>query len=302
MKLGLSTYSLDPLIASGSMTLAGALDWAAAQNAAGVELVPFAYTFETPQGGMDRAAIAAVKTHARDAGVELMNYSVLADLCQPTLAQQAAEIARIKKHIDIAAELGVPRMRHDLSAFRRPRGENGVAFFERLFPQMADAAGALADYAAPLGVTTLLENHGFFANGCDRVERLLQAVNRPNYALLLDTGNIACVDEDPAVAARTLARYAQMIHLKDFYIRKRDPGDTTAFDCGGHWFQSNAGRYLRGAILAQGDLDIWEILGELKGAGYDGPIAIEFEGFEEPRYASKVSLDNARRIWDESSS
>ncbi|HML47671.1 MAG TPA: sugar phosphate isomerase/epimerase, partial [Clostridia bacterium] len=84
-----------------------------------------------------------------------------------------------------------------------------------------------------------------------------------------------------------------------FYIRKRDPGDTTSFDCGGHWFQSMAGRYLRGSILAQGDLDMWEILGAIKGAGYDGPIVIEFEGFEDPLYASKVSLDNARRIWNE---
>ena len=90
-----------------------------------------------------------------------------------------------------------------------------------------------------------------------------------------------------------------MIHLKDFYIRKRDPGDSTLFDCGGHWFRSMAGHYLRGSILAQGDLDMWEILGEIKHAGYDGAIAIEFEGFEEPKYASKVGLDNARRIWNE---
>jgi sugar phosphate isomerase/epimerase len=299
MRLGLSIYSLDPLIASGRMTLAAALEWAAAQGAECVELVPFAYSFETPEGAVDHAAIAAVKAQARHAGVQLANYSVLADLCKDDPAAQAAEIARVKRHIDIAAELELPMMRHDISAFRRPRGENGVPYFERFFPQMVEAAGTLADHAAQRGITTLLENHGFFANGCDRVERLLLAVGRSNYKLLLDTGNIACVDEDPAVAARKLAPYAAMVHLKDFYIRRRDPGDTTAFDCGGHWFQSNAGRYLRGAILAQGDLDVWEILGALKKAGYDGPIAIEFEGFEDPQYACKVSLDNARRVWDE---
>ena len=40
-------------------------------------------------------------------------------------------------------------------------------------------------------------------------------------------------------------------------------------------------------------------MGEIKHSGYDGAIAIEFEGFEEPKYASKVGLDNARRIWNE---
>ena len=127
----------------------------------------------------------------------------------------------------------------------------------------------------------------------------MNGVNHPNYGLLLDTGNIICVDEDPGVAAWRLAGRAEIVHLKDFYIRRRDPGDTTQFDCGGHWFRSYAGKYLRGSILAQGDLDIWEILGELKKAGFDGNLMIEFEGLEEPAYATAVSLANARRIWDE---
>ena len=56
---------------------------------------------------------------------------------------------------------------------------------------------------------------------------------------------------------------------------------------------------MRGAILAQGDLDIHAAIGALKKANYQGPIAIEFEGFEEPKYATRVSLDNAKRIWKE---
>ncbi len=299
MKLGLSLYSIDGEVASGRMTLPQAIDWAARQGAECLELVPFAYTFETADGGIDAALVAAAHRTARDAGVPLVNYSVLANLCLEDDVAFEAEITRVKHHVDIAAALGLPRMRHDISAFRRPRGENGVVFFEALFPRMVEAAARIADYAKTLGVTTMLENHGFFANGCDRCERLLHTVGRDNYRLLLDTGNIACVDEDPAVAARRLAPLAEMIHLKDFYIRRRDPGDTTEFDCGGHWFQSMAGRYLRGSILAQGDLDMWEILSEIKKSGFDGNIVIEFEGLEEAKYASRVSMDNARRIWGE---
>lgn len=299
MLLGLSSYSLDPVIASGEMTLLEAIDWAAAQGAECMEMVPFAFKFMDDERKIDSEFIKSVVRRANDAGIKLVNYSVLADLCKEDPAELRDEVERVKRHVDVAAELGVPVMRHDVSAFRRPHGENGLEYFEKLMPLMVDSAGEIADHAAKYGITTLIENHGFFANGCDRVERILRAVNRDNYGLLLDTGNIACVDEDPAAAAHRLAAQARMIHLKDFYIRKRDPGDSTMFDCGGHWFRSMAGRFLRGSILAQGDLDIWEILGEIKHSGYDGAIAIEFEGFEEPKYASKVGLDNARRIWNE---
>lgn len=299
MMLGLSSYSLDPAIASGEMTLYDAIDWAAAQGAECMELVPFSFTFMDDERHIDSEYIKKVVRHAKDAGIKLCNYSVLADLCKEDPDALRDEVARVKRHVDVAAELGVPVMRHDVSAFRRPHGENGLEYFEKLMPLMVESAGAIADHAAQYGITTLIENHGFFANGCDRVERIIRAVNRPNYGLLLDTGNIACVDEDPAVAAQRLASKAKMIHLKDFYIRKRDPGDTTQFDCGGHWFRSKAGKYLRGAILAQGDLDIYEILGTIKHSGYDGDIAIEFEGLEDGRYATGVGISNARRIWEE---
>ncbi len=298
MKLGLSLYSINREIREERMTLATAIDWAASQGAECVELVPFSYKFELEDGSIDHDTIAIAKRASKDAGVPLVNYSILANLCQEDQAEFEAEIKRVMKHVDIAAELGVPRMRHDISSFRRTREENGVAYFEKLFPRMVEAATRITEYAKERGVRTLLENHGFFVNGCDRCERLVRAVNNDNYRMLLDTGNIVCVDEDPAVAANHLSALCDMIHLKDFYIRRRDPGDTTEFDCGGHWFRSNQGRYLRGSILAQGDLDLYEILGAIKGAGYDGNIAIEFEGFEDCKYASRVSLDNARRIWD----
>lgn len=299
MKLGISSYCLDREIEQGRMTLAEAIDWAAAHGAQCMELVPFAFRFDDPATGkIDTQAIAQVKKQARDAGVELCNYSVLADLCREGEAQRA-EIDRLKHEIDIAAELGLPRMRHDVCAFRRPQGQNTPRDFERMLPRMAEAALELTQYGCSCGVQTLIENHGFFANGSDRVIRILDLVDDDNYGLLLDTGNVICVDEDPAIAARTLAPLCRMVHLKDFYIRTRDPGDSTQFDCAGSWFRSRGGRYLRGAILAQGDLDIEETLSALKHSEYDGHIVIEFEGMEDARYATSVGLHNARRIWDQ---
>lgn len=299
MQLGISSYCLDSKIQSGEMTLEGVIQWAAGQGAACVELVPFAYSFLREDGSLEEGFIESTKQAAAQAEVSLSNYSVLANFCLPAGEAFEAEIARIRRHVDVAAALGIPRMRHDLSAFRRERGQNGPMDYEEQLPRIAEAARRVTEYAADLGVQTLVENHGFFVNGCDRIERLLCAVSHDNFGLLLDTGNIVCVDEDPAVAAKRLAGMASSVHLKDFYIRKRDPGDTTEFDCAGNWFRSMGERYLRGAILAQGDLDTWEILSILKNSGFDGPVAIEFEGMEDPVYATRVSLMNASRIWAE---
>lgn len=298
MKLGLSSYSLNRCIREGRMTLEEAIDWAAQNGAECMEFVPFAFRFDDDEGNINYDYIKKITKHAKDAGIALCNYSVLADLLKDG-EEQEAEIKRVCHHVDIAAELGVPRMRHDISAFRRPLGQNTLKDFDDLLPKMIDAAKRITSYAKTKGVKTLIENHGFFVNGCDRVERVLNGVNDENYGLLLDTGNIICMDEDPVVAARLLAERCEMVHLKDFYIRHKDPGDTTQFDCGGHWFRSKGGKYLRGSIFGQGDIDVHEVLKALKDADYKGNIAIEFEGMEDPVYASFVSLGNARRIWDE---
>ena len=300
MKIGVSSYCLDSLMEKGRMTLCEVIDWIAAQGGESVEFVPFAYQFsDEANGKIDTEFIRRVRRRVSDAGIEAANYSVLANLCVEDDEAYEKEVARICHHVDVAAELGVPRMRHDISAFRRPLNQNGLHDFDRLLPRMIEGTRRITEYAETRGVRTLIENHGFFVNGCDRVERIMNGVNHETYGLLLDTGNIACVDEDPTAAAWRLAKRAEIVHLKDFYIRSRDPGDTTQFDCGGHWFRSYARKYLRGSILAQGDLDIWSILSELKKAGFDGNLMIEFEGLEEPAYATAVSLSNARRIWDE---
>lgn len=299
MRLGISSYCLDRDIENGVLTLHDAIEWAAKNGAECMELVPFAFRFDDAETGkIDSELIKNVRTWAKDAGIALVNYSVLADFCKEG-EELEKEVQRIMHHVDIAAELGVPRMRHDITAFRRPLAQNTLTDYDRWLPVLAESAKRITEHGKKLGVMTLVENHGFFANGVDRVERVMNLVNDDNYGLLLDTGNIICVDEDPTAAAYALAPRAKMVHLKDFYVRTRDPGDTTQFDCGGHWFRSRAGKYLRGAILAQGDLDIYECLKAIKQSGYEGDIAIEFEGLEDARYATYVGLQNARRIWDE---
>lgn len=289
MKVGLSTYSLVRLIRGGEMTPTEAIRWIADNGGEHVEIVPFGFDLV----GNDELVEDMRKT-AEDVGIELSNYAILANLIQYDEDIYEEEIDRVCTHVDIANKLGVKLMRHDVSAFSREPEENVISNFRRDFPKMVEACTIIADYADQYGITTTVENHGFYVNGSDRVQALIEAVDRPNFKSTLDVGNFLCVDEDPLVGIKKNLPYTVMVHFKDFYVRPahRDPGK-------GAWFRSNHGNYLRGAIVGQGDIDVWQAMKMIKDAGYDGYISIEFEGMEDCKEGSKIGMDNVRRIWNE---
>jgi sugar phosphate isomerase/epimerase len=182
-------------------------------------------------------------------------------------------------------------MRHDV-AFR-PAQEGTVAQFEADLPVLVKACQRIADYAASHGITTSVENHGYYVQSSERVRRLVHETARENFKTTLDIGNFLCVDEDPVSAVKNNIPYASMVHAKDFYRRPsyRNPGEG--------WFQTAHGNYLRGAIVGHGDIDMPEVFRVLKQSGYDGYISVEFEGMENCKTASRIAMDNVRRFWEE---
>lgn len=296
MKLGVSTYSLLNAINSGEMTVLDALQWMADHGAEHVEIVPFGFQLV----GND-PLIDAIREKAAALNLTISNYAILADLLKGDEAEFEQEVQRLLREVDIAHRLGVKLMRHDVSAFRRPFEQNTIVHFERELPRMVTGCRRIADYAAQFGITTTLENHGFYVNGSDRVIRLIEAVDRPNFRLTLDTGNFWCIDEDPVVGVHRTVSYAAMVHLKDFYRRKANAyaGESQMFKCdSGTWFKTSGGSLLRGAIVGDGDIDLWEIMGILKRSGYEGYVSIEFEGLEECKKGTLLGLENARRMWE----
>lgn len=286
MKIGVSTYSLSRAINAQEMDVLGAIQWIADNGGQHVEIVPIGYALEdNPQ------LVESIVRKAAEVGIAISNYAIGANFVNLDEAQFAAEIERVKKHVDVANRLGVMRMRHDV-AFR-PIPETGTAQFEADFDRMVRACREIADYAAQYGIVTSIENHGFYVQASERVLRLVHAVDRPNFRTTLDVGNFLCVDENSVSAVKKSIPFASMIHLKDFYVRPsyRNPGDG--------WFRSSSGNYLRGAVVGQGDIDMYEVIRVIKASGYDGYISIEFEGKEDCRWGTKAALDNAVRIWNE---
>ncbi|MBB6729844.1 sugar phosphate isomerase/epimerase family protein [Cohnella zeiphila] len=289
MKIGLSTYSLLPALKSGEMTVLDVIEWIAENGGEHMEIVPYGFTL------VDQPELAdSVRAKAQEAGIELSNYSMPANFVQDGEEAFQAEVARVKEHVDLLRRLGIKHMRHDVTAFTLPPEKMTIQWFEENLAWMVRGSRMIADYAAPYGITTTIENHGFSVQASDRVQRVLQAVNRPNFKTTLDIGNFLCADENPLVGVRRNLPYASLVHVKDFYIRPYDepPG-------GGEWFTSAHGTFLRGAIVGHGDLDVRRLFRLIKQSGYDGCLTIEFEGMEECRSASRIAMDNARRLWEE---
>jgi sugar phosphate isomerase/epimerase len=180
-------------------------------------------------------------------------------------------------------------MRHD-ATFGYPDDHTGEATFESALPTLIKGCQAVADYAATKGVKTMVENHGFFAQGSIKNEQIVKGVDHDNFGALVDIGNFLCDDEDPVSATRRMAPLALHAHAKDFHVKPAD-----AADPGKGWLRTNAKQYLRGSIIGHGNIDIPGCLRALKEGGYSGPVSVEFEGLEDNNEALTIGLENLRR-------
>ncbi|MCX7013100.1 MAG: sugar phosphate isomerase/epimerase [Candidatus Sumerlaeota bacterium] len=284
-KIGMSTYSLSRLRKTGEFSFPFAIDWIADN---GGEFVEFSDAEEFDKSD---AGIEALRRHAGRRGIEIADFIFPARFVQDDPAERRAEVERVKKQIDVARKLGVRFVRHDVA--HRPAEECGTEQFDRDLPLIVETCREIADYAAPFGIATSIENHGLHVQAGERVRRVILGVNRPNFRTTIDVGNFVCVDEEPIAAVQKNLPYASFIHVKDFH-RKR-AGD----DPGEGWRQSPAGNYWRAAIAGHGDIRLKEILQLIKKSGYDGHLSLEFEGLEDPRLACRIGLQNIRRYWNE---
>ena len=92
-----------------------------------------------------------------------------------------AEVERIKRHVDTVNRLGIKHMRHDVTAFTLPPEKMGIDYVETHLDMIVEGCRQIADYADRYGITTTIENHGVSVQASDRVQRVLQAVDRPNF-------------------------------------------------------------------------------------------------------------------------
>jgi sugar phosphate isomerase/epimerase len=284
MKIGVSTYSLSRAILAGELSVTEVIAYIAEIGGQHVEIVPIGFNLtEAPE------LVEAIRRKAAQEGLEISNYAIGADFSGKSAEEFEYEITRVKQEVDIAARLGVKLMRHDAAS----SSDISIKNYQTELPKLAEACRRIADYADQYGITTSVENHGYFVQASDRIQALIHATNRSNFKTTVDIGNFMCVDENPAAAVKKNLAFASLIHIKDFYLRPahNDPGEG--------WFRTAHGNYLRGAIIGNGDIDMREVIQIVKQSGYDGYLSVEFEGIEECKLGTRLGLDNLRKLWIE---
>ncbi|MBQ7347315.1 MAG: sugar phosphate isomerase/epimerase [Clostridia bacterium] len=292
MKLAVSSYSFQQYIKAGKMTQLDVVKKAAEMDFAGIDFTDLMPN-SAPTLADQLAYAAEIRKEAERYGVEIVAYTIGANLFRGSEEEDAREVARLCGQVDVAAAMGASILRHDV-CYSEKVGERLIGF-ERMLPVIAQNARKITAYAQEKGIRTCSENHGYIAQDSDRVERLFYAVDHENYALLVDIGNFACVDEDSMKAVSRLAPYAIHAHAKDFHIHSF--GYTPKE--GEKVFSTRACRVLSGCAIGDGDIPVEQCVAILKRAGYDAYLTIEYEGNDDCLAGISRGLQNLKHYIQE---
>lgn len=196
----------------------------------------------------DVAAARAAGDDVRGAGLEVLAYGSYLSYAAPGYEEAVA------REVALAEAMRAPRL--------RVWADHAAGAGEELRDDVVGLLRAAADAAAAVGIDVIVERHqGSQADTPDRVEALLDAVDRPNLRLnyqVQDALRPAEVDDQPDDARRLIPRSSY------FHVKNYRPGD------------GPEDRLLFGGDLERGVLDYTRILPAAVRAGYRGPYVIEF--------------------------
>jgi sugar phosphate isomerase/epimerase len=285
MRFSVSTYSFGGYV--DRLGIEKVIEKAAEMGFEGIEFVEGGWT-----QGLSKDVARSCRKIAADNGLETVSYCVGADFLYGSGGDLEKEVDRIKAQVDFAVELGVANMRHDVAyGMRGTDGKLAGIGYDNALPRLAEGCRKVTEYAESVGVGTMTENHGYFSQDANRVEKLINTVDHRNFGALVDIGNFMCADEEPVKSVSIMAPYAKHVHCKDFHYKAG-----TQESPGYGWFPTRAQNWLRGAILGHGVVPVGQCIRILKANGYDGFLSIEFEGIEDNLLGIRLGLECLNRV------
>lgn len=279
MKIAVSSYSFSQAFYDGRMTIMDVIPKAKEMGFEGIEFVRQGQSIEEL-----KELAPKLKAQAEEYGIEIIAYMAGSDFLLNGLEKQVEDL---KKEVEIACLMGVKRLRHDSTQGKDASGKEYTV--EEALPIVSEGYRRVTEFAAGLGIHTMIENHGYFFQDVQRVKKLIETVNHPNFGWLVDMGNFMCADETSVESVKIAAPMAVHAHAKDFFFKAR--GEYIPKQ---GWFHSRGGNALRGTIIGHGVVDVKKCLSILKEAGYDNWLALEFEGIEDCLTGIPAGLANLK--------
>ncbi len=274
MKVAVSHYSYFAAHRAGNMNIGEFIREAVRIGADGVELLSPLYRDPTADKVMAKEALAAT-------GLLVPIFSVGNNFVKASASERMEQLDQIKFGVDEALDFGAPVVRVFAGDVT-----DGVSF-DQARTWIVEGLVAASSYARENGIKLALENHGQLAGRGDQIASLIEEVRSQSGNDTLganpDFGNFMLVDECPCCAIIPVAKFAAMAHAKDF--GSADSG-----------LRSLAGKTFVGTVIGEGEVPIQKCIDELKKAGFDGWLSVEYEGNEDPMTAVPRSVSNLKRM------
>ncbi len=278
MRIGISMYSYAQAARSGQLDIPGFIREAKRAGADGVELLEYFYK------DIDADRDAALKA-LDETGLPCPIFSVGNNFAKVDPGEREVQLGRIVFGVDEA-------MRYGAGVVRVFAGDVAEGMtFEQAREWIVEGLCEGSKYAASHGIKLALENHGTLAGRGDQVRGIIADVRAKSGTDVLganpDTGNFLLVNQPSHEAIREVAPIANMVHFKDF-------APTPAAYDGWAYTALDGGRFL-GTAVGEGTVDLAQCVAELRSAGFDGWLSVEYEGLEDPFTAVPRSIVNARK-------
>jgi sugar phosphate isomerase/epimerase len=246
-------------------------------KALGIEGVDFHAGMMAPSTtAAERIRAALAKT-----GLTLASLSMSNDFNQEKPEEFRAQVDGVKEWIRVAAELCAPVSRifgGHLAAEKRSDPSAKAQARQRIL----DGLGAAVEEAEKHGLVLGIENHGGLpCTGEEQVE-VIRLVNSSSLKATIDVGNYLDGNQEAPAGTRIAAPHAAYVHFKDF----RKIPDAS----------SPLGWKIDACGLGEGVVDHPACLDALRQAGYDGFIALEYEGSENETTAVPKSVAFMKKV------
>lgn len=277
LKLGVSMWSYYAVWKRGDIDIPGFIHTVRDNGAEGVELLDFFWKDRESESKAVKAALAETSS-------PVAVYSVSNNFVNEDPEFRAKQVSVIRSGVDSALEYAAGVVRVFAGNFDDKHS------FHQALHWIVEGLKEAADYAAEKGVVLALENHGRLAGRSDQVRDIINAVGSPALKANPDTGNFLLVHQAPHDAVKELASLAGMVHFKDF---TEVPQTHEGFA-----YVSLDGLKYVGTAIGEGDVALATCVAELREAGFDGWMNIEYEGAEDPTAALPRSIKNARKLLD----
>ena len=246
-------------------------------KALGVEGIDFLMSLLGTREGMETILPAVVKKH----GLTLTGLSLSNNFNNEDPEAFQAEVERIKGDIRLAAAIGAPIARifgGHMTRENRADAEEKAKSFQRII----DALGAVVGEAEDAGVILAIENHGGLPCTAEEQVAVIKAIGSDYLRATIDIGNYMACGQDADVATRIAAPYCAYVHFKDF---KKVPDDSLPW-----------GWRIEPCTVGEGDVDHRACLDALAEAGFDGTIALEYEGTEDEATGVPKSVEFTKKV------